>query len=207
MKKQIIASIIAKNQEELNKRISKVKKYIKRLQLDVMDRKFVKNKSLMFDFKVPKGNYEAHLMMLNPEKWINKYARRVHTIIFHIEAVKNPDEIIKLIKSKRKRVGIAINPKTSINKIKKYLNKVNLVLVMTVYPGKYGNKFLPFTLKKVRQLRKLKPKLNIEVDGGLGLENTPKAAEAGANLFITGSYLQNSDNVKKDLWLLRKSLR
>jgi ribulose-phosphate 3-epimerase len=206
MKRKIIASIIAKNQRGLNQRLNKVRKNVKFFQLDVMDGKFVRNKSFMFNFKIPKGNYEAHLMMFNPEKWIEKSYKKVHTIIFHVEAVKNPDEVINLIKSKKKKVGIAINPKTHVKKIKPYLNKVDLVLVMCVNPGKYGSKFIPATLKKVKELRKLKPKFNIEVDGGLGLEHTGEAKKAGANLFISGSYLQNTDDVGKAVRELRRRI-
>jgi len=197
----IIPAIIAKNQKELNKRISKVKNYASRIQLDVMDKKFVKNSSLEFDFKLPKikGKYEAHLMVKNPEKWLNKNYKKVNTIIFHLEAENNPKKIIKLIKSKRKNVGIALKPKTSINKIKPFLSKIDVVLIMTVHPGKYGAKFIPLTLKKIRELRKLKPKLNIEVDGGISNKTISKTFLAGANMFVSGSYLQKSKDIKSSI--------
>ena len=166
MKKIVIPSIIAKNQNELNDRISKVDSSV--YQLDIMDGKFVKNKSLMFDFNIPKNKkYEAHLMILNPKLWVEKNSEKVDSIIFHFETTRNPEELIKLIKSKKKKVGIAIKPWTPVKKIEPFLEKINLVLVMTVNPGKYGSKFLPKTLDKIKELRKLKPKLNIEVDGGI----------------------------------------
>lgn len=203
MKRIVIPSIIAKNQNELNDRISKVESSI--YQLDIMDGKFVKNKSLMFDFKVPKGRkYEAHLMILNPKLWIEKNFEKVDTIIFHFESTRNLEELIKLIKSKNKNVGIAINPWTPVKKIETFLDKINMVLVMTVNPGKYGSKFLSKTLEKVKELRELKPNLNLEVDGGINNKTIHKAFKSGANSFVVGSYLQKSENPKEALSSLRK---
>lgn len=196
MKKRVIPSIIAESQKELNERITKVSSRI--YQLDVMDGKFVSNKSLMFDFKVSKEKkYEAHLMVSNPESWILKNWKKVDTIIFHLESTKNPEKLIKLIKSKRRKVGIAINPKTSIEKLKSLFRKISIVLVMTVIPGKYGSKFLPKTLDKVKKLRKLNPSLNIEVDGGIDNKTIHKAFKSGANSFVVGSYIQKSEDPKK----------
>jgi len=199
MKKEVIPSLIAKNQKELNERFSKIKSQFRIFQLDVMDGKFVKNKSLMFNFKLPKGKfkYEAHLMVKNPKVWIIKNWKKADTIIFHIESTNDSKYLIKLIKSKKRKVGIAINPKTNVKKIIPFLNSIDMVLIMTVIPGKYGSKFLPNVLKKVKEIRKLKPKLNIEVDGGINNKTIARAKKAGANRFILGSYLQKSKNVKK----------
>ena len=208
MKKYIIPSIIAKNQKELVKIINKVKNHSSLLQLDVMDGRFVKNQSINFEFKLPKTKckYEAHLMVKNPHPWIEKYAKNVNMILFHIEPIRDKKEIkeiIKQIKKKKKKVGIAINPKTRIKTIKPYLKDVDQVLIMTVNPGKYGAKFLPATLKKVRELRKLKPNLQIEVDGSINDKTIKAASEAGANKFISGSYLQKSRNIKKAIGVLK----
>ena len=199
MKKEVIPSLIAKNQKELNERFSKIKSQFRIFQLDVMDGKFVKNKSLMFNFKLPKGKfkYEAHLMVKNPKVWIIKNWKKADTIIFHIESTNDSKYLIKLIKSKKRKVGIAINPKTNVKKIIPFLNSIDMILIMTVTPGKYGSKFLPNVLKKVKEIRKLKPKLNIEVDGGINNKTIARAKKAGANRFILGSYLQKSKNVKK----------
>jgi len=211
MKKVIVPSIIAKNQKELIKRINKIKKNSKVLQLDIMDGTFVKNKSFMFNFKLPKikGRYEAHLMLKNPELWIKKNWKKVSTIIFHIEVCKNKkdvDYLIKLIKDKKRKVGIALNPKTPINKIKPFLSKIDLTLIMSVYPGKYGSKFLPFTLKKVEHIRKLKEKLDIEVDGGINPKTIKDTVNSKANIFVSGSFLQKSKNSKEAVKKLEKYL-
>ena len=210
--KQIIPSLIAKSQKELEKRFDRVKNCSKVFHLDIMDGKFVKNKSLSFDFKLPKKQfkYEAHLMIKKPEKWIKKNWKKSNLIIFHVESLKNEAEVknlIKLIKSKRKKVGISINPKTKIKKIINYLNLIDRVLVMTVVPGRYGAKFLPDVLKKVKEIKKLKPKLNVEIDGSVNLKTINRASNSGANLFVVGSFLQESKNPKKAIGNLKKRIR
>ena len=209
MKPQIIPSIIAKNQAELNKRLSKIINLSSIIQLDIMDGKFVKNKSLWFDFKLPhkpRKTYEAHLMVKEPLIWVNdkKNIKQVNTVIFHIESIGYPDEIISLIKSKHKKVGIALNPSTPVNKVKPYLSKISQITTLAVNPGKYGSRFLPSVLNKVKQLRKLKPNLNIEVDGGLGDKHLKEAKKAGANMFISGGYLQNTKNSREAYGKLKR---
>ncbi len=209
MKSLFIPSIIAKNQKEINERIEKVRKDFSLLQLDVMDGKFVENKSVNFNFKLPKTKckYEAHLMVEEPEKWVEKNYRKVSAIIFHFEATRErTPEVIKLIKSKKLKVGIAINPRTSLNKIKPFLNQLDEVIIMAVNPGKYGSEFIPSVLKKVRQLRKLKPKLNIEVDGGVNDKTIHRVSKAGANMFILGLYVYKSKNLKNSMSVLKKQI-
>lgn len=193
---KIIPSLIASSQKELNERFSKVKSF-KYFQIDVMDGKFVKNNSFQFNFKLPKNKkYEAHLMVKNPLDWIKKNSKKVETIIIHYESKDKTLNTINLIKKKHKKVGLAINPKTKIKEILEYLPMIDLVLIMTAAPGKYGSKFLPITLKKVKELRKLKSKLNIEVDGGINNKTIKQAKKAGANSFVIGSYLQENKKLR-----------
>ena len=206
MKNKIIPAIIATSQEELDKRINKVKDHLSTLQLDVMDGKFVPTHSIDFDFKLPETNckYEAHLMVHNPKEWVEKNWKIADIILIHFESCKEPQRIIELIKNKGKKTGLVINPKTSVEKIEPYLDKVDQILVMTVDPGYYGSSFLPETLDKVKELRKLKPNLDIEVDGGIDSKTIKQAYQAGANLFISGSYLQKSEDVKAAIKALEK---
>lgn len=206
MKKAVIPSIIAKNQIELTERLRKVESPI--YQLDIMDGKFVRNKSLMFDFEVlPKIRYEAHLMVSNPSEWVRKNHEKVDTIIFHLESVKNPERLIKLIKEKKKKVGIAINPKTPTKNLIPFLNQLDMVLIMTVIPGRYGARFLPKMLNKVKEIRALNENLNIEVDGGVNNKTIHHSSRAGATSFVVGSYLQNSESPKKALAELRSKIK
>lgn len=204
MKHELIPSIIAKNQKELNLRLNKLLKYSNKFQLDVMDGLFVKNKSLNFNFKLPrKKKYEAHLMHKYPVRWIKEHSSKVSTIIVHLES-EDVEAAIDLIRKKNKKAGIAINPETPISKAFPYLKKISQITILTVKPGKYGSKFIPTTLKKVSALRKMYPKLNIEVDGGIGIKNIKKAKKAGANIFISGSYLQTVNNTKDAITKLRR---
>lgn len=206
MKKTVIPAIIAKNQRELDERIRKIESDV--YQLDIMDGKFVRNKSIMFNFQIPpKIKYEAHLMIHEPKRWINRNYEKINTIIFHLESCKNPREVVKLIKGKGKKAGVAINPKTSVKEVLPLLEEVDMVLIMTVIPGRYGSKFIPRMLNKVRELRKLKPELDIEVDGGIDDKTIPKTLNAGANRFVVGSFLQNSENPKKAFSELKKKVK
>lgn len=206
MKSRIVASLIAASQSELDSRIAKVRGVVKAMQLDVMDGHFVKAHSLDFDMKLPRGVFEAHLMVTEPEKWIDK-VRGARTIIAHIESCKDPAGFIRAVRKKKKRVGFALNPDTPVSKVKPYLKKIDQVLVMTVHPGKYGAKFIPATLRKVKDLRRLAPKIDIEVDGGINNRNIEKAAAAGANCFVSGSYIMKSKNPRKAFAVLEKEVK
>lgn len=205
MRKVIIPSVIAKTQQELDEILSKIKGHAQLLQLDIMDNKFVPNSSLDFDFKLPEKEYqfEAHLMIENPEKWIDENWNKVNTIIPHFESAKNPRRLIESVKNKEKRVALALNPETDVEQIKDYLDDLDQVLVMTVHPGFYGSKFLPETLDKIRKLRELQPELDIEVDGGIKLETIEAVYKAGANMFVSGSYLVNAENIRERMDILK----
>ena len=197
--KKIIPSIIAKSQKEFDKRFSKIKNISKVFHLDIMDGKFVKNKSLNFNLTLPRKKYQVHLMVNNPEKYIKIIHSKADTIIFHVESTKNPEKIIKLIRKKKKKVWIVLNPKISVKKIEDYLGLIDGVLVMTVTPGKYGARFLPKNLNKIKEIRKLNKKINIGVDGGINDKTIKSISKAGANFFIVGSYIQKSENPQKAL--------
>lgn len=215
---KIIPSIIASSQKELENRFKKVSSLSDTFHLDIMDGKFVENKSLNFSFKIPKNSFltsifthkkfEAHLMVKNPEKWINNNAKKVDTIIFHAEPLKEKQikELIKELKEKKKKVGIALNPETQIKKVEPFLHTIDKILILSVHPGKYGAKFLPKTLDKIRKLRKIKPNLNVEIDGGIDDKTINSAKKAGANLFVVGSDLQESENPKKTMKELKNAM-
>jgi ribulose-phosphate 3-epimerase len=208
LKKEIIPAIIAKNQKEFEENIKKVAGFVNIIQLDFMDNKFVLNNSIDFDFKIPKTNckFEAHLMIENPEEWIEKNYKKVDIILVHFESAKQPKKIIDLVKNKNKKIGFVLNPETSIEKIKKYLDEIDQVLIMTVNPGFYGSPFLPYMIEKIKDLRKLKPYLNIEVDGGITPETISSADRAGANLFVSGSFIVKSEDIKQAINKLKIKL-
>jgi ribulose-phosphate 3-epimerase len=205
--KIIIPAIIAKTQEEFDKNINKVKDHFEIFQLDFMDGDFVPNNSLDFDLKLPEGlKYEAHLMVKNPEKWIEKFIDTIEIFLIHFESTDKIKEIIDLTKDKGKKVGIVINPETEVAQIEKYLDDIDQVLVMSVNPGFYGSKFLPETLNKAKQIRELKPDLDIEVDGGITPDTINIADQSGVNMFVSGSYIVKSDDIAAAIENLKKKI-
>ncbi len=186
--------------------------------IDVMDGKFVEKNTLevMKDYALTVSHIsnlglDVHLMVNNIKEFIDEYLMLSPKIItFHIEATNNEEEvmdIIKYIKDNGSRVGIAISPKTNINEIKKYLKYVHLVLIMTVEPGKGGQKLIPETLKKVSELKKYIESNNIdidiEVDGGINDITAKQAIDAGANILVVGNYLTSSENISEDIKKLK----
>jgi len=206
MKKQIIPAIIAKKQEELENRINKVKDYFNLIQLDFMDGKFVPNNSIDFDFKLPdtKCCFEAHLMVNDPVGWTEKNYDKVDTILAHFESLDDPQEIIDVVKEKNKKIGFVLNPETSIEEIEKYIDQIDQVLIMTVNPGFYGSPFLPEMVDKIKNLRDKSENIDIEVDGGITDKTISLVNNAGANMFVSGSYIVKSDDIKKAVEQLKK---
>lgn len=214
-KVKIVPSIIGSSQKELEEMVERVSPYVSLVQLDIMDGKFVKNKSLGFDFKLKnrKIKYEAHLMVQEPKRWVERYGSRVDTIIFSYESLQERNtekeqifDLIKKIKNKKKKVGMAINPETRAEKIFPYLEELDQVTVLTVHPGRYGAKFLPKMLKKVQEIRKRDKKIIIEVDGGINPQTIRAAAKAGANYFVSGSFVTKAEKPEKRIAELKKSL-
>lgn len=162
------------------------------IHIDVMDGDFVPNitigpivvKSIRNVSKLP---YDVHLMISNPQSYIEPFAKAGSDIItFHIEAENDPVEVIRLIKYFKKKVGVSIRPKTGVKAIEKILHMVDMVLVMTVEPGFAGQGFIYDCLPKIEELRKIFKK-DIQVDGGLNESTAPEAIKAGANVIVAGS--------------------
>lgn len=179
------------------------------VHFDVMDGKFVKEKSFDHEFvaKVQSNLKKVvHLMVKQPEKVVDKYIKAgADTIIFHVEATRSPKKLIEHLKKKEVRIGIALNPDTPVNKIEKLIPEVDMVLVMTVKPGKGAQKMIKAPLKKVKSIRKKYPMKDIAVDGGINAENAHEAIEAGANILVSGSYVFGSDDPKLAIDLLRNA--
>lgn len=197
----ILPSLMCKNQKELNQDLKKLKG-IKILHLDVVDGKFAKNKTFQFPFKLKKSfKYNVHLMVNSPEKWIDKHGKKADTIFFHPETVKKEkiNDLIKKIKDKKRKVGLALRPETKIKQIKPFIKKINFLLILTVHPGFYGSKFLRSPLRKIKKAKKINPKLKIIVDGGISPKTIKKAKKAGADFFVSGSYTTKSENPKQSI--------
>ena len=180
--------------------------------IDVMDGKFVKKntKKIMKDYALTISHIsnlglDVHFMVDEVDEFIEDYANLEPEIMtFHIETTKTEEktnEIIKKIKDTGSRVGIALSPDTSIDTVIPYLDKVHMVLVMTVVPGLGGQKLIPETLDKVRKIKEYidanNIDIDIEVDGGINDQTSKLAVEAGANILVSGNYIIASEDYKK----------
>ena len=186
------------------------------IHVDVMDGHFVPNLTIGPDVikkirPLTKKVFDVHLMISPVDKYIEQFANADADIItFHPEATENSEETIKLIKKLNKKVGMSLKPKSEINLIREYLNKIDLVLIMSVEPGFGGQKFMPEVLPKLKELKKIidKEKYNIdlEIDGGINFQNSKAAKEAGANILVSGStiFKENNGDLKKNINLLRE---
>lgn len=170
------------------------------LHLDVMDGVFVSNISFGIPViqslrKHSNMFFDAHLMITEPEKHIEKFIEAgADGVTFHIEATDKPIECIELIKKHGKKAAVAINPDTPVNMIKHLLDKVDMVLCMTVFPGYGGQKYIEAVNDKVTELRELMgADFNIQVDGGVSADNLKSVLNAGANVIVAGTAVFNDD--------------
>lgn len=186
--------------------------------IDVMDGEFVENNNIEqmrkyteYIKQIANTKLDVHLMVKDVENFVKAYIdMEVDSISFQIEACKNEEQILKLIsyiKENNIKVGLAINPKTEIEKIHQFLPYIHKVIVMTVEAGKGGQELIPETLQKVKELKKFASDNNydvdIEVDGGINDKTSLRAVEAGANILVSGSYIINSTNYKEAIEKLK----
>jgi len=189
---KISPSILSADLSRINEEIKEVERCANLIHVDIMDGIFVPPATVDSIFvktlrtKVP---LDVHLMVHEPsDSYIKDFINAgAYSITIHEEACRDPAKQINFIKQNKIKAAISIKPKTSLDKIKSYLGIVDMVLVMTVEPGYAGQKFIDSTMPKVRELRKLKPKLDIEVDGGINPYTARIAFDSGANVFVAGT--------------------
>lgn len=211
---KIAPSILSANFAKLGDEISQVTSagadYI---HIDVMDGSFVPNitigneviKSIRSSTNLP---FDVHLMINNPDLHIKNFAASGADIItIHAEASTHLDRSLNLIKSFNKKAGVSIVPSTNENVLDYILDKVDLILVMTVNPGFGGQKFLTSQLQKIYNIRQkinqLDKNIELEVDGGINHETNKMAIEAGANVLVSGSYIFGNKNYSQAITSLR----
>jgi ribulose-phosphate 3-epimerase len=214
MKPELIPAILAKSKIKLRKQVKIVEQKAKTIQIDVIDNKFIHNKTIQPEKlkKISeKLSVEVHLMVKYPLRYLEDLKRlNVNIIIFHFEAVEHRKEILDAIKEIKKhkiKVSIGLNPETDAIKVKPYLNYLDHVLVMTVHPGKQGQKFIKNSLNKVKQIRSWNKKIDLEVDGGINEDNILDCYRAGANKLVVGSAIFKTKNPKKEIDNLNSILK
>ena len=186
------------------------------IHVDVMDGHFVPNltigppviKSLRKYTKLP---FDVHLMIDPVHKYIKDYSDAGADIItFHPEATENIPETIDLIKSFNKKVGISLNPDTKVDAAEQHLDKIDLILIMSVYPGFGGQKFMGEVVQKIKDLDKTRREKNlnfkIEIDGGINFETSKIAIEAGVDILVSGTtiFKENNGDLKKNIETLKQ---
>lgn len=201
-----ILAIEYQNEEILNMALEDMEKAgANFVHLDVMDGKFVKNKTFDEKFVDYVRNHttlmlDVHLMVENPEQEVDKYIEAgADLLTFHYEATKEPAKLLKYIKSKNVLAGLAISPSTPALKIKDLLNKnlIDVVVVMGVEPGAGGQNFIPGSAEKVAEVKEMEHSVYIEIDGGVNLKNSKILRKLGANILVSGSFIFSSKNMRK----------
>ena len=187
------------------------------IHIDVMDGHFVPNLTIGPEVikklrPLTKKTFDVHLMISPVDKFIQDFAKAGADIItFHPEATPNISDTINLIRKEGKKVGISLKPKSKIDLIEKYIDQVDLILIMSVEPGFGGQKFMPEVLEKTKKIKNLvdekKLQTEIEIDGGINFDNCIQAKKAGANVLVSGStiFKENRGDLKKNIGILRTS--
>ena len=180
------------------------------IHIDVMDGVFVPSISFGMPLiqsirKVTDRVFDVHLMIVEPERYVKQFKEcGADSITFHLEATEDADALIDQIHALGCRVGMSIKPRTPIEAARKYLSKIDMLLVMTVEPGFGGQKYIPESTERIRRAREMADELglnlDIHVDGGVGQDNVHVVLEAGANVIVSGSAVFHgdiTDNVKR----------
>ena len=200
--KLIWPSIMPKNQKELSGQLAKASIVSSVVHLDFVDGKFAPNSVFQFPFRLKKGlEYSAHLMVEKPLPFVKKNKRRIQLFLPHFEVFSNPQLYFSFCQKEKIVPSFAILPKTSVTQIKPYLKDLDFILILTVTPGFYGSKFLKSQVKKISQVKNHIKKNNLQtkiiVDGGINPRNLHICKKAGADIFISGSFLMKSENIER----------
>ena len=213
---QISPSILSADFSQLGSEIKKLEEGgADLIHVDVMDGHFVPNltigppviKTLRKNTNIP---FDVHLMISPVHKYIEDYAKAGADIItIHPEATENLKDSINLIKKLNKKVGVSLNPDTKISVLDGHFPNIDLILIMSVFPGFGGQKFIPDTIHKIKDIKDIKEKnkynFDIEVDGGINFTNSKEVINAGANILVSGTtiFKENNGDIKKNIETLK----
>ena len=211
---KISPSILSADFSKLGEEIMKVDKAgADFIHIDVMDGNFVPNITIGLPVIKSIRNktekiFDVHLMIENPSRYIDDFINAGADIItIHYEAEKHIDRAIEYIKSKGIKAGVSLNPGTPTVVLKDIIEKLDLVLIMSVNPGFGGQKFIPYSLNKIKEVKEMSKDVNenllIEVDGGVDRNNSKSIIEAGANVLVAGSAIFGDGNLKENIEAIR----
>ena len=171
------------------------------VHVDVMDGHFVPNITFGPDMvkcirKTTDRVLDVHLMIEYPEKYVQQFINAGADIInVHYESKMDFDNIREIVKASGKKIAMTINPETDVEVLAPYIDMLDMVLIMSVRPGYGGQKFMPESIEKVKKVREMAPDIDIEIDGGINLDNVAQVVEAGANVIVAGSAVYNAKDI------------
>ena len=208
----IAPSMLAANMAALGDDLSAVADAADYIHLDVMDGHFVPNLSfgpaiIAALRPLTDTPFDVHLMIENPEQWVKDYADAGADIIsVHAEASSHLDRLLGMIKDLGKKSGLAINPATPVDIVRHLLDKIDIMVVMSVNPGFGGQKYLPYANQKISHLKQMieARDILIEVDGGVDASNAKMAIDAGADILVAGSSIFKQDDYRQAIHALRQ---
>ena len=212
---EIVPSILSANFTRLAEEIARVERGgASILHLDVMDGHFVPNLTIGPPVvesvrKTTKLHLDCHLMIENPERYVVDFVRAgANSVLVHYEAARHLDGTLEMIKKEGAMAGVVLNPATPVAVLEDVLNVADYVLLMSVNPGFGGQEFIPYVLKKVRELNRIRRErrlgLPIEIDGGVHLENLAEVVRAGCDWIVTGSAIFHSSDPEATTREMRK---
>ncbi|MEX0621871.1 MAG: ribulose-phosphate 3-epimerase [Candidatus Woykebacteria bacterium] len=205
---EIVPAILSKTPADYHKKFKAVEPLVDWIQVDIVDNKFARNLTIgpkeVGAFRTRK-KLELQLMVDYIEDWVDPFVKikdkaSIGRIIVPYESARDPIGLINHIRRHNLQIGFSLNPDTPVSRLQHIIDKVDTVLLLSVYPGFSGQHFVHGTLDKIKQLRDMRPDVRIEIDGGIEPGIAKKCTEVGANILMVGSFLFENDKIKGDTY-------
>ena len=208
---QIIPAILTADPITLKSMVRQAETFTDWIQLDIMDGIFVPSKSVIvadIEAVSPLLGWEAHLMVSSPENYIANFKKAgAQKIVFHYEATQHPQKVIAKARENDLMVGLAVNPDTPLSAILSLVGNLDSVLFLSVYPGYYGNEFIPKVLEKISEFRTALPDMETGIDGGVKENNIVEISQSGVDCIYVGSAIFLQNNPADSYYRLQKLIK